>query len=150
MILLCQLVHLDALLLGPANFELRFTIYLVSKKTIVNSFVMFFLSVNSFATSLPRVEGEKVLLLCFSFTVPSTMGSLLLDHEVRDRESIQFQFAKLLAGFALNQEVSTSAMDYSLIFNREGILSIALSELFRRARITLHCPFHESSLSIRH
>ena len=32
MILLCQLIHFDALLLGPANFELRITIYLVSKK----------------------------------------------------------------------------------------------------------------------
>ena len=54
-LLLFQLVNLDALQLGPANFELRFTKNLVSKKTIVNSFVMFFLAVNSFAT-LPRVE----------------------------------------------------------------------------------------------
>ena len=34
--------------------------------------------------------------------------------------------------------------------NIEGILSIALLELFRITRVTLHCPFHESSLSIRH
>ena len=81
-IFLCQLVHLYAHLLGPANFELRFTIDMVSEKTIVNTFVMFFLSVNSFAASLPRIEG-------FSFAVTSTMGTLLLDHEVRDRECIQ-------------------------------------------------------------
>ena len=60
-IFLCQLVHLCALLLGPANFEFRFTIDLVSLKTILNSFVMSFLAVNSFATSLPRVEGDEVL-----------------------------------------------------------------------------------------
>ena len=61
LILLCQLVHLYALLLGPANFELRFTIDSVSEKTIVNTFVMFILRVNSFAASLPRVEGKMVL-----------------------------------------------------------------------------------------
>ena len=89
MIFLCQLVHLDALPLGLANFELKLTIDLVSLKTVVNSFVMFFLAANSFATSLPRVVGDMVLLLFFSFAVPSTMESLLLDHVVRDRESIQ-------------------------------------------------------------
>ena len=52
-ILLCQLVYLYALLLGPANFELRFTIDLVSEIAIVNTIVMFLLSVNSFAASLP-------------------------------------------------------------------------------------------------
>ena len=86
MILLCQLIHFDAFLLGPANFELQITMYLVSKKTIVNSFVMFFLAVNSFATSLPLVEGDMVLFLCFSFSVPGTMVSHLLDYVVRDRE----------------------------------------------------------------
>ena len=72
-VLLCQLVHLCALLLGPANFELRITIYWVPQETIVNSFVI------SFETSLPRVVGHIVLFLCHNFTVPSTMGSLLLD-----------------------------------------------------------------------
>ena len=86
MILLCQLVHLYTLLLGPANFELRFTIDLVLEKTIVNSFVMFFLAVNSFATSLPRVDGDMVLFLFFSSAVSSTMATLFLDHVVRDRE----------------------------------------------------------------
>ena len=88
-ILLCQLVDLDALLLGPANFELRFTIDLVSEKTIVNSFVMFFLAVNSFAASLPRVVSDVALFLCFSFAVPSTMTAPFLYHVVRDRECIQ-------------------------------------------------------------
>ena len=69
-------------------FELRFTIDLVSQKTIVNTFVMF-LSVNSFAASLPRVEGYMVLFLFFSVTVSSTMVTPFLDHVVRDRESIQ-------------------------------------------------------------
>ena len=30
--------------------------------------------------------------------------------------------------------------------NKEGTLGIALLEMFRIARTTLHCPFHESSL----
>ena len=34
--------------------------------------------------------------------------------------------------------------------NKQSILSIALIEKFRRTRITPHCPFHESSLSILH
>ena len=34
--------------------------------------------------------------------------------------------------------------------NKKGILSIALLELFRITQITLHCPFHESSISNRH
>ena len=63
--------------------------FLVSNKTIVNSFVVFFLSINSFAASLPRVEGDKVLFLFFSFAVSSTMGSLLLDYVVLDWESVQ-------------------------------------------------------------
>ena len=72
-ILLCPFVHLCALLLGPANFELRVTIDLIFQKTIVNTFVMFILRVNSFAASLPRVKGNKVLFLLFSFAVTSTM-----------------------------------------------------------------------------
>ena len=88
-ILLCQLVHLYALLLGPANFELRFMIDSVSLKTIVNSIVMFFLSVNSFAASRPRVEGYIVLFLYFGFAMSSTMVTGLLDHVMRDRESLQ-------------------------------------------------------------
>ena len=89
MILFCKFVHLYALLLGPANFELRFTIDLVSEKTIVNTFVMFILRVNSFAASLPRVEGCMVLFLFFTFAVSSTMATPFLDHVVRERERIQ-------------------------------------------------------------
>ena len=47
--------------------------------------------------------------------------------------------------------MSTSAINRSLLdSHEEGILNIALLELFRTTRITLHCPFHESSLSNRH
>ena len=35
MVFLCQFVHLDALLLGPANFELRITTYWISLEAIV-------------------------------------------------------------------------------------------------------------------
>ena len=83
MVFLCQFLHFDALLLDPANFELGITICWVSLETIVNSFVI------SFETSLARVVGHRVLFLCLSFAVPSTMRSLLLDYVVRDRKSIQ-------------------------------------------------------------
>ena len=68
-----------------------------------------------FDTSLLRVVGDMVLFLCFSFAVPSTMVSLLLDYVVRDRENIQSSFVKFLAGFAFNEEVPAGAMDHSLI-----------------------------------
>ena len=47
-------------------------------KAIVNSFKTLF------DTSLPRCMGYEVLLLCFSFTVSSTMRSHLLDNIVLD------------------------------------------------------------------
>ena len=89
MIFHCKFVPLYALLLGPANLKLRCRMDLISEKTIVCSFVMCFSSVNSFATSLPRVEGDMVLFLCFSFVVSNFMGTSLLDYEVREKESIQ-------------------------------------------------------------
>ena len=117
MILLYQLIHFDALLLGPANFELLFTIYLVSKKTLVNSFVMFFLAVNYFAPSFPRVVGHIVLFLCLSFAVPSTMRSLLLDYVV-----LGYIFGWISF---LSRDVH-KCNKLILDSNKESILSIAL------------------------
>ena len=79
-ILLCQLVHLDTLLLGPTNLELRFTIDLVSEKMIVSSFVMIFLSVNTWL--------HGTLSLYFRCVVSSIMVTSFLDHLVRDRERV--------------------------------------------------------------
>ena len=109
MVFLCQFIHCDALLLDPANFELRITIYRISLETIVNSFIILF------DTSLPRVVGHKMLFLCVGFAVPSTVGSLLLDDVVRDGESIQSPLTKILTGFVFNQQMSTSATNHSLI-----------------------------------
>ena len=67
----CQLVHLDALLLGPTNFELRITICWISLEAIVNAIKILF------DTSPPRIVRYEMLFLCFSFTVPSTTKSLL-------------------------------------------------------------------------
>ena len=53
MVFLCQFIHCDALLLGPANVDLRITIYWISLETIVNSIIILF------DTSLPRVAGKK-------------------------------------------------------------------------------------------
>ena len=108
-VFLCQFIHCDALLLGPANFELRITRYWISLETIVNSIKI--LS----DTSLSRVVGHEMLFLCVGFAMPSTVGSPLLDDVVRDGESIQSPLTKLLTGFAFNQEMSKSAIDHSLI-----------------------------------
>ena len=90
-------------------FDLRITICWISWEGIVNSFKFLFES------SPPRVMGHIVLFLCLSFAVPSTMVSLLLVDVVRNWEGIQSPLIKIWAGFAFNQEVSTSAIDYSLI-----------------------------------
>ena len=77
-VFLCQFIHCDALLLGPANFELRITKHWSSLETIVNFIIILF------DTSLPRVVGDKVLFLCVGFAVPSTVRSPLLDDVVWD------------------------------------------------------------------
>ena len=74
-----------------------------------------------FDTSLPRVVGHKKLLLCVGFAVPSTVGSSLLDDVVLDGESIQSPLTKILTGFAFNQEMSTNAIDHSLIPIKKAI-----------------------------
>ena len=79
-ILLCQFVHLYALLLVPANFELGFTIDLVSEKAIVNTCKISTLRVNFLAASLPRIPGFLILFLFFSFAVSNTMATPFLDH----------------------------------------------------------------------
>ena len=71
-VFLCQLEHYDALLLGPANFELWITIYWISLEAIVNSIKFLF------ETSPPRVVRHKMLFLCVGFAVPSTTRSPFL------------------------------------------------------------------------
>ena len=68
-----------------------------------------------FDTSLSLVVGHEMLFLCLSFAVPSTTKSPLLDDVVRGGESIQSPLTEILTGFAFNQEMSTSAIDHSLI-----------------------------------
>ena len=108
-VFLCQFIHWHALLLSPANFELRVTKNWISLETIVNSIKILF------DTSLPRVVDHKMLFLCVGFAVPGTVWSHLLDDVVRDGESIQSPLTKMLTGFAFNPEMSTSAIDHSLI-----------------------------------
>ena len=94
-------------ILGPANFELRITIYWVSLEAIVNSIKILF------DTSPPRIVGQEMLFLCLNLAVPSTTRWPLSDDVVRDWESIQSPLVKILAGFDFNQEMSTSAIDDS-------------------------------------
>ena len=124
-ILFCQFVHLCALLFGPANCELWFTIDLVSEESIVNTCEMFTLRVTSFAVSLPRIPGDMVLFLFFSFAVSSTMATPFLDHVLCERKcNTQFLDSK-----------------------KEDIENIVLLVLFRTTRITPHYPTRGSSNS---
>ena len=120
-ILLCQFIHLFALLFGPTDCELWFTIDLVSEKSIVNTCKMFTLRVNSFAASRPHILSYWVLSLFFSFAVSSTTTTPFLDHVVREREGIQSQFMKLSSVFACNQELSANAVDNSLISTKKTV-----------------------------
>ena len=132
------------LLLSPANFELRITIYWISLETIVNSIKILF------ETSHPRVVGQEMLFLCLSYAVPSTTrsplswwrSSGLRKHPVATDENFGWIHF-------LSRDVHKCNRQF-LDSNKEGILSIALWDLFRIARTSLHCPFHESSLLIRH
>ena len=104
-----------------------------------------------FDASLPRVAGHEMLFLCVGFAVPCTVGSLLLDDVVRDGERASSLNLLIFFDWIRVQLRDVHKCNRSLLdSNKEGILSIALLELFRITRITLHCPFHESSLSNRH
>ena len=117
-------------------FELRITIYWISLETIVNSIKFLF------DTSLPCVVGHEMHFLCVGFAVPSTVGSPLLDDAVA--------FGEICGWIRFQPRDVHKCNGLFLDSNKEDILSIALLELFRTTRTTLHCPFHESSLSIRH
>ena len=114
MVFSCMFVHLFALLCCPSDCELRFTINWISEKSIVNNFEMFTLRVNSFAASLPRIPNYMVLSLFFSCAVSNTTESSSLDHVVWEWR-VHLVLVKLSSGFAVNQAVSTSAVDNSLI-----------------------------------
>ena len=97
---LCKFVHLDALLLGPANLDSRW------KRSWIPS--------NFFLRHLLRaLWGHEMFFLCLRFAVPSTTKSLLLDDVVLDWQSIQL--LKIWDGFTFFQEMSTSVIAYSLI-----------------------------------
>ena len=69
--------------------ELWFTINWIAEKSIVSTCKMSSLRVNFLAASLPRIPGYMVLFRFIVFAASSTLGSLLVDDVVQDRESIQ-------------------------------------------------------------
>ena len=81
----------------------------------MNTCKMSTLRVNFLAASLARIPGYMVLFLFFGFAMSSTMTAPFLYHVVRNRECIQSELFKLSSGFAVNEEVSASAVDNSLI-----------------------------------
>ena len=92
-----------------ANFWVANHDMWISLEAIVNSFKFLF------ETSLSSIVGYEMLFLCFGFNVPSTSTSPLGNNVVLHWESIQSPWVKILAGFTFFQEMSTSAIDNSLI-----------------------------------
>ena len=115
MVFFCKFVQLFALLFCPSDCELWFTINWVSEKSIVNTCKVSTLRVNFLAASLPRIPSFLVLFMFFGFAMSSTMTASFLYHLVRDRECIQSLFVKLSSRFAVNQELSATAIHNSLI-----------------------------------
>ena len=135
----------DAVLLGPANFELRVTIYWISLETIVNSIQFFF------ETTPPRILGHQNALTVPQFCRAEHHGGrpflmTLCGFEKAPRVAIGEIFGWIRFQPRDGHKCNRLFLDSSI----EDILFIALLELFRITRTTLHCPFHESSLSIRH
>ena len=91
---------------------------------------MLILAVNSFATSLPRVEGFLVPFLWNSFAVSNTMATPFLDHVVQGTESIQSYFVTFSTGFAFNQEVSAGALHHSLIPTEKTLRALHFRNCF--------------------
>ena len=117
-VFLCQFIHSDALLLGPTNFELRITIFKVffwKRSWIPSNFCL---------RHLLRSVGHEMLLLCAGFALPSTVWSTLLVDVVLDWESIQSPLVKMTAGSTFFQEMSTSAIDNSLIPIKEAFWAL--------------------------
>ena len=115
MVFLCKFIPLFALLFCPSDCELWLTINWISEESIVNALKMLTLRVDSFAASLPRIPSLMELFLFFDIAMSSTMSRSFLSHVVRDRECIQSKFVTLYSGFDFNQELSTGAVDNSLI-----------------------------------
>ena len=119
-------------------FELLITICWISLEAIVNSIK------NHIETSPPRIVGHEMFFLCLSFAVPSTTRSHLLDDVILDWEGIQSPLVKMLAGFTFSQEMSTSAIDYSLIPMKKAFWALyfwncfALLERLYIAHVTNH------------
>ena len=149
-ILLCQLIHFDALLLGPANFW------------VANHDILGLLENDR--EYLCNVDLGRQLFCDISSTRWRLFGALSV-----------LQFCRVEHhGNALSWSRSAGNREHPVIFcdifgwirfqprgvrrcttslldsDREDIESIALSELFRITGITLHCPFHESLLSNYH
>ena len=103
-----------------------------------------------FETSPPRIVDHEMLFLCLSFAVPGTAVLPFLDDVVLDLRKHPVAIGENVGWIRFLSRDVHKCNRLFLDSNKETILSIALLELFRITRTTLHCPFHESSLSIRH
>ena len=118
-------------------FELLITICWISLEAIVNSFKFLF------ETSSPRIVGYEMLFLCLSFAMPSTTRSPLLDDVSSELRKHSVAIGENVGWIRFQPRDVHKCNRQFLDSNKEGILSIALSDLFRIARTTLHCSCHD-------
>ena len=127
--------HLDT---GTSN---SITICWISQEAIVNSIKISFWDISSTLCGL--WNALSVLQFCraeHNEVAPSWWRSSgLRKHPVAIDENFGWIHFRSRDVHKCNRQFLDS--------NKEGMLSIALLELFRTARTTLHYPFHESSLS---
>ena len=131
----CDLpVHLNALLLGPANYELRITIGLGlfenDREFPCNVLLERQLFCAIFFHALKGIWSS----FCSSvLPCRAPWRTHLLDHVVRERESIQF-YETFFWIPLFNQEVSASAVHNSLIPIKKTVRTIVLLVLSRTTR----------------
>ena len=93
----------------------------------MNTCKMFTLGVDFLAASLPRIPSQVVFSLYLGLAVSSTICGAFLYHVVRDRECIQSSSVKISSGFAVNQELSPSAVHNPLIPIKKTVRTLYFS-----------------------
>ena len=105
------------------------------------------LRVNFLAASHPRIQGHMVLLSVLQFCRVEHHGNAPSWSRSAGKREHPVVVCLFFGWFASLPRSVRSCSKSLLDSNREDIENIAHSELFRITRVTLHCPFHESSLS---
>ena len=131
-IFLRVLIHLDTDFLSSINFELRFTKYFIFQES-GREFLQ-----NPFLIHLFLELWAMKCSFCAS-VLPWRLpwGRTFLDDIVRYWENIQLPSVKMSAGFIFSQEMSTSAINYSLIPVKKSFWALQFGNCFASNSSTL-------------